>query len=155
MATAAAGAGRDLFGWRRRHGPLPLAEVQGADRGGAMGQTDARVLTDKTALRDAATIIVLREDGGTRRVLMGQRGTSAAFMPSKFVFPGGAVDAVDAEIPFAAPPSDACRAALTNQSDEIGLVAAASAVRELWEETGLLLGRPDPRAAQVAAPKGW
>ena len=44
-----------------------------------MGQTDARVLTDKAALRDAATIIVLREDGGTRRVLMGQRGKSAAF----------------------------------------------------------------------------
>jgi 8-oxo-dGTP pyrophosphatase MutT (NUDIX family) len=120
-----------------------------------MGQADERVLTDKSALRDAATVIVLRDAATRPRVLMGQRGKTAAFMPSKFVFPGGAVDAVDAEIPFAAPPSEACRAALTNQSGEIGLIAAASAVRELWEETGLLLGRPDPRAAHVAAPKGW
>jgi len=120
-----------------------------------MGQADERVLTDKSALRNAATVIVLRDAATRPRVLMGQRGKSAAFMPSKFVFPGGAVDAVDAQIPFAAPPSETCRAALTNQSDEIGLVAAASAVRELWEETGLLLGRPDPRAGQIEAPQGW
>jgi uncharacterized protein (DUF983 family) len=75
-----------VFGWRRRHGPLPLAPVQGADRGGAMGQADARVLTDKTALRDAATIIVLR-DAGTRPVLMGQRGKGRPSCPRNSSFP--------------------------------------------------------------------
>jgi len=53
-------------------------------------------MTTKTAIRDASTVIVLRDD---RAVLMGQRGKTAAFMPGKFVFPGGAVDASDAEVP--------------------------------------------------------
>jgi 8-oxo-dGTP pyrophosphatase MutT (NUDIX family) len=136
-----------VFGWRRRHGPLPLAQVQGADRRGAMGQTDARVLTDKTAIRDAATIIVLREDGGTRRVLMGQRGKSAAFMPSKFVFPGGAVDAVDATIPLASPSAPDAPRRLAAETGTPPEAVIAAATRELWEETGLLLGAPDPRAA--------
>jgi 8-oxo-dGTP pyrophosphatase MutT (NUDIX family) len=120
-----------------------------------MGQTDARVLTDKTAIRDAATIIVLREDGGTRRVLMGQRGKSAAFMPSKFVFPGGAVDAVDATIPLASPSDAACAARLAAETDTPPEAVIAAATRELWEETGLLLGAPDPRAAVLDAPPGW
>jgi 8-oxo-dGTP pyrophosphatase MutT (NUDIX family) len=56
-------------------------------------------MIDKTALRDAATVIVLRDND---RVLMGQRGKSAAFMPGKFVFPGGAVDSQDADVPLGA-----------------------------------------------------
>jgi 8-oxo-dGTP pyrophosphatase MutT (NUDIX family) len=120
-----------------------------------MGQTDARVLTDKTAIRDAATIIVLREDGGARRVLMGQRGKSAAFMPSKFVFPGGAVDAVDATIPLATPSSPDCATRLAAEAETPPEAVIAAATRELWEETGLLLGAPDPRAGQIEAPQGW
>ena len=46
----------------------------------------------KDALRDAASVILVRRDRDDARVLMGQRGKGAAFMPSKFVFPGGAVD---------------------------------------------------------------
>jgi 8-oxo-dGTP pyrophosphatase MutT (NUDIX family) len=120
-----------------------------------MGQTDARVLTDKTAIRDAATIIVLREDGGARRVLMGQRGKSAAFMPSKFVFPGGAVDAVDATIPLASPCRDDCARRLGAEASTPPEAVIAAATRELWEETGLLLGATDPRAAILDAPPGW
>jgi 8-oxo-dGTP pyrophosphatase MutT (NUDIX family) len=120
-----------------------------------MGQTDARVLSDKTAIRDAATIIVLREDGGMRRVLMGQRGKSAAFMPSKFVFPGGAVDAVDATIPLASPSAEACASRLAAETDTPADAVIAAATRELWEETGLLLGAADPRAAALDAPRGW
>ena len=36
-----------------------------------------------------------------------------------------------------------------------GLASLNAATRELWEETGLLLGTQDPRAGQIEAPKGW
>jgi len=120
-----------------------------------MGQTDARLLVDKSALRQAATVIVLRDAATKPRVLMGQRGQDAAFMPSKFVFPGGAVDAVDATIPLAAPPASACAAALAKDSDLPAGALIAAATRELWEETGLLIGARDDRALQMEKPTGW
>jgi len=120
-----------------------------------MGQTDARVLTNKTAIRDAATVIVLRETDGVASVLMGQRGKSAAFMPSKFVFPGGAVDQVDATIPLATPCAFECAGRLGAEAATPPEAIVAAATRELWEETGLLLGAPDPRAAEIYAPPGW
>ncbi len=117
-----------------------------------MGQADARVL-DKTAIRDAATVILLRDTATRPRVLMGQRGKGAVFMPSKFVFPGGAVDAVDASIPLARPcPSET---ALLQDSVLAPHAMVAAATRELWEETGLLLGQTDTRAGAMEAPRGW
>ncbi|WP_226780774.1 NUDIX hydrolase [Oceaniglobus trochenteri] len=99
---------------------------------------------DKSALRDAATLILVRDAGGpTPQVLMGQRGRNAAFMPGKFVFPGGAVDPTDTGIPMARAINGLCRARLTQaagRAEPLALVAAA--IRELWEETGLILGQP-------------
>jgi 8-oxo-dGTP pyrophosphatase MutT (NUDIX family) len=91
---------------------------------------------DKTQLRDAATVIVLRDDA----VLMGQRGAHAAFMPGKFVFPGGAVDTADEDVPVTGL-SDLCTARLHEESARLPNTLAAAAIRELWEETGQILGR--------------
>jgi 8-oxo-dGTP pyrophosphatase MutT (NUDIX family) len=93
-------------------------------------------------VRDAATVIVLRDRATRPRVLMGQRGATAAFMPNKFVFPGGAVDAGDAAIPLARSLPDPCRSRLAQDSRLAPDTIAAAAIRELWEETGLALARP-------------
>ena len=100
---------------------------------------------DKTAIRHAATVILLRDRGTNPRVLMGQRGAKAAFMPSKFVFPGGAVDEGDHNIALAGAMSGTCRLALSEDSNSTlthGLQVAA--IREMWEESGLILGHAGP-----------
>lgn len=100
-------------------------------------------------IRDAATVIALRTDGDEVRVLMGQRGDKAVFMPGKFVFPGGAVDPEDAAVPLACLPDARTLERLSVDAPE-GLPHAliAAAIRELWEETGLPLAIP---AAQAPA----
>ncbi len=96
---------------------------------------------DKTAIRHAATVVMVRDAKTNPRILMGQRGAKAAFMPNKVVFPGGAVDTEDAQIPLAAPLQPDCIAQLSHETDPAVIPAlAAAAIREVWEETGLILG---------------
>ncbi len=98
---------------------------------------------DKSQIRNAATVIVIRDRHENRKILMGQRGAKAAFMPNKFVFPGGAVDAGDADIPLATPLPVPCRDRLAEDADAgLAHALAVAGVRELWEETGLILGQP-------------
>jgi len=110
---------------------------------------------DKSALRDAASVIVLRRDlPQGPSVLMGMRGAGAAFMPSKYVFPGGALDAEDADVPLAAPLAPASAHCLAIDAPKgIGHALAVAAIRELWEETGLILGAPGAWEGEV--PAGW
>jgi 8-oxo-dGTP pyrophosphatase MutT (NUDIX family) len=95
-----------------------------------------------TEIRDAATVILLRDRATRPRVLMGQRGTSAAFMPGKFVFPGGAVDPADAGVALARPVPAPCAARLAAESALSPEAIATAAIRELWEEAGLSLAQP-------------
>lgn len=90
-------------------------------------------------IRAAATVILWREAETGRQVLMGQRGAGAAFMPSKYVFPGGAVDADEASVPGRL--SVECRerlAALCPEGAPDPETLVAAALRELHEETGLI-----------------
>ena len=110
---------------------------------------------DGIPVRDAATVILVRRRPDGVQVLMGKRGAGAAFMASKFVFPGGALDAddlalADLDLALAPPPLLAVETAL-----RVARALPLAAVRELWEETGLMLGRPDPAAAARDVPPGW
>jgi 8-oxo-dGTP pyrophosphatase MutT (NUDIX family) len=104
-----------------------------------MGLAGWMILSEAPAplpIRDAATIVVLR-NGANPAVLMGQRGAEAAFMPSKYVFPGGAIDAGDAAEGYV---SDDCQHRLTLWNNgPAPMVIVGAALRELGEETGLQL----------------
>jgi 8-oxo-dGTP pyrophosphatase MutT (NUDIX family) len=97
-------------------------------------------------IRDAATVVLLRDGPGGPRVLMGQRGAGAAFMPSKFVFPGGATEPGDAAVAFARPLPEPERAALARLSETPPETIAAAALRELAEETGQRVALPSDTA---------
>ncbi len=102
-------------------------------------------VVDKTAVRDASTVILWRKGTAGAEVLMGQRGSSAAFMPDKFVFPGGAIDPEDAAVPLTGHPDGTCLRRLAISTDPARVPAIlAGAIREVWEETGLVLGRKQP-----------
>ena len=104
-----------------------------------MGEEDARVRQEVSdvPIRDAATLILVRDPADAPRILMGQRGKAAAFMADKFVFPGGAVDAADAT--RTVPLSARCRDRLSHASTRPPDAMAAAALRELYEETGQTL----------------
>ena len=91
-------------------------------------------------IRDAATVVVIRKQGEQHKVLMGQRGKNAIFMPNKFVFPGGAYEETDSQVPMSSPLSKRDQELLSlDVTKNIGLGLAATVIRELWEETGLEL----------------
>ncbi len=113
------------------------------------------VVSDPTALpiRPAATVILWRKGDTGPEILMGQRGHAAAFMPSKFVFPGGAVDEGDASVPLTGGLPTLCAERLLCEGGPAPHTLVAAAIRELFEETGLALGRPGHWPAP--APEGW
>jgi 8-oxo-dGTP pyrophosphatase MutT (NUDIX family) len=97
----------------------------------------------------AGTLILTRQTKRGREVLMGRRSSKHAFMPERYVFPGGRVDRADHYAPLAG---------MVQGEDEVCLqrvlgerrarAAAAAAVRETAEEAGLLIGRPGTVATQ-------
>ena len=95
---------------------------------------------DDVPIRDAATVILLREKKDSTYVLMGQRGNKAVFMPSKYVFPGGAVDEDDSKVKLYKS-IDENKIDLLHQysKKKIAKELCVAAIRELWEEAGLRL----------------
>ncbi|PUE11605.1 MBL fold metallo-hydrolase [Limnohabitans sp. T6-5] len=84
-------------------------------------------------LRPAATVLLLRDGPQGIEVLMTRRSMTASFAPGAYVFPGGGVDAADAQ----AHPLATRR---PKQSD-LHLTQAIAAIRESFEELGILFAR--------------
>ncbi|WP_292350675.1 NUDIX hydrolase [Mesorhizobium sp.] len=106
--------------------------------------------------RDAATLILLDRKGSEVLVLMGRRHAGHAFMPGKFVFPGGRTDPADSRIAVATdlhPEEEAnLTAGLGRTSQARARAIALSAIRETYEEAGLLIGR---KGAFTTARRDW
>ena len=105
--------------------------------------------------RDAATLIVVRMGKDGPEVLMGERSAAHVFVPNHYVFPGGRVDRSDAFVEPATPFAPGVLARLTKSCTERRAVALGlSAVRETFEETGIVIGRPW-RGPVPKPPLGW
>jgi 8-oxo-dGTP pyrophosphatase MutT (NUDIX family) len=106
--------------------------------------------------KDAATLILVDRSGRVPKVLLGKRHHGHKFMPGKFVFPGGRVDPVDRRMPFARPLDPDAEARLMRRlqraSPAKARAFALAAIRETFEETGLLLGVRNE--ATVEVPRG-
>ena len=95
--------------------------------------------------RHAATLIILDHSGSEPTVLMGRRNPAHKFMPGKFVFPGGRLDpSIGDAGRFPAPRSGrtALLAHLPNCGATTARALALAAIRETFEESGLVLGTP-------------
>jgi 8-oxo-dGTP pyrophosphatase MutT (NUDIX family) len=98
----------------------------------------------KRALRpkDAATLILVRNDAEGPAVLVGQRHSGHTFMPDHYVFPGGRVDRADNYVVPATPLRTEVTERLARScTPRRAQALAMAAVRETFEETGLLLGQ--------------
>ena len=110
---------------------------------------------EKMEIKNAATVILLRGSQKNPEVLMGQRGKNASFMPNKFVFPGGALDPGDLEIDFNGDIPTKCIEKLRLKADpSLAKPLIAAGIRELWEETGLILGSKS-KTKMDSIPKNW
>ncbi|MFT6956905.1 MAG: 8-oxo-dGTP pyrophosphatase MutT (NUDIX family) [Halieaceae bacterium] len=100
--------------------------------------------------RDASTLIILRKE---REVLLGVRTAHHVFMPHCYVFPGGRVDPGDSRVKSPYELQTHVEAQLLESVTPArarGLAMAA--VRETFEETGLLLGAPPPQHIRTRSP---
>lgn len=109
--------------------------------------------------RDAATLILVDRSGASPRVLLGKRHAGHRFMPGKYVFPGGRIEASDRRMAAASeldPVVEAkLLAKLRRPSGALGRTLALAAIRETFEETGLVLGAPAAVGARPAPEGPW
>jgi len=105
--------------------------------------------------KDAATLVLYKKSGRRIEILMGERHAKHRFMPNRYVFPGGRVDRTDARVRAASELAGSVRSKLEQAAAPARARAlAVAAVRETFEETGLVLGAPDPKPG-AAVPAAW
>lgn len=114
---------------------------------------DEVVIPNRLRPKDAATLVLVRREKDGPRVLMGQRHGNMAFMANKYVFPGGRVDPGDQRILLGGDLRTHVAERLTkgaNASRARGFALAA--IRETFEEAGILIGERADKLPRTRAP---
>ncbi len=109
--------------------------------------TNPQASATTVAPRDAASLVIVDRTGDVPRFLMGQRRQGQVFLPNKYVFPGGRVDDDDAHVAHDGVLSPETLHPLMHdmkgQPSQVRAKAiAVAALRETYEEAGLLFGTP-------------
>ena len=108
--------------------------------------------------RDSATLILIDRAHAVPKVLLGRRHQRHRFLPGKFVFPGGRIEPADRSMAAAAALHGCHAAKLMQRVKRPSLAKAAAfalaAVRETYEETGLMLGVA-AAGAMMVPPGAW
>jgi 8-oxo-dGTP pyrophosphatase MutT (NUDIX family) len=100
--------------------------------------------------RDASSLVILRQRKGTTEVLMGRRASRHRFMPNVFVFPGGRVDNADRNALINGNLSKPVARKLEHKWPPVMAQAlAVAAVRETFEETGLIIGEKQKKTGDI------
>ena len=94
--------------------------------------------------RPAATVMLLRDTADGLAIFLLQRHSRMEFAPGTTVFPGGGVDDRDRDFDIAwAGPDPAWWAQRMAVDEDLALALVCAAVRETFEECGVLLAGPD------------
>ena len=110
---------------------------------------------DNVRPRDASTLIIVDRSETVPRVLLGKRHHAHKFMPGKFVFPGGRMETSDRLMPVAAELDPFAEKYLMRETQHASAAKARAlalaAIRETFEETGLLFGAKHPDTPKTPA----
>ena len=134
-----------------------MDQATGVLPNGPLSEAKARPVAQRP--RNAATLIILDRAKRAPRILMGRRHAGLAFMPGKFVFPGGRIEPGDRHMPVAGALSNRANDALALRAPGggggLGRALALAAIRETYEETGLMLGTRDYGPPDTAPAGTW
>jgi 8-oxo-dGTP pyrophosphatase MutT (NUDIX family) len=93
--------------------------------------------------RDAASLVIHRQRRTHHEVLMGRRGGKARFKPGVYVFPGGVLERSDYRArPLQTLGPELLPLMAVGRSAAKANALAMAAVREAFEEAGLIYGKP-------------
>jgi len=137
-------------------GDLPIQGGIAADRTERLTKTIRDQTFPNLKPRDSATLILIDRSDAVPKVLLGRRHERHRFMPGKFVFPGGRIEPTDRAMAASGTLHERHVGRLMTKVRRPSAAKAAgfalAAIRETYEETGLMLGVPS--GAPIATPPG-
>jgi 8-oxo-dGTP pyrophosphatase MutT (NUDIX family) len=113
--------------------------------------------TAEVVPRAAATVALLRDGHAGLEVYVIRRARSMAFAAGMYAFPGGAVDERDTEAPpgWAGPPPSAWARRLHTASEAEARAVVCAAIRETYEEAGVLFAAPAGSSSPDMTDPSW